>query len=91
MFHTFDDIELKWESNVLSKMTKDELISFFTHLDENLSFEYDYYETNIVSIVSNALGVACYFEKDIDFDEDDNEIESDIVATVSFATKDFWK
>jgi hypothetical protein len=91
MFHSLDDIELLWENQELTKMTKAELVSYFTLLDENLSFEYDYHETNIVSIVSNALGLACYFEKDFDFDEDDNEIETDIVATISFAIKDFWK
>ena len=90
MFHTFDDIELKWDSQELTKMTKPELVSLFSSLDEKLSYEYDYYETNIVSIVSNALGIACYFETDVDFDEDDNEIETDIVATISFAIKDFW-
>ena len=91
MFHSFDDIELILENQILNKMTKPELVSFFTLRDENLSFEYDYYETDIVSIASNSLGIACSFAKDINYDENDNEIESDIVEAICFAVKDFWK
>ncbi|MCL1981958.1 MAG: hypothetical protein FWG53_02540 [Clostridiales bacterium] len=85
MFHELDDIELRWGNQALNNMTKDELVSFFTLLDDNLSIEAD-----MVSFESNKLGVACYFVKDIDFDEDDNEIEFEKVETISFAIKDFW-
>jgi len=86
MFHELDDVELIWEDQILNKMTKMELFSYFMLLDVNLRIEDD-----MVSFESNELGVACYFVEDICFDEDDNEIEFDKVETISFAVKDFWK
>ncbi|MCL1809040.1 MAG: hypothetical protein FWG42_04620 [Clostridiales bacterium] len=89
MFHELDGIELRWGDQMLNEMTKDELFSFFTPLDESLSVEDDV-EGDMVSFESNALGVACYFVKDIDYDEDDNEIEFEKVETISFAVENFW-
>ena len=89
MFHALDQIELIWDKTTLTAMTKPELVSFFSEQDEDLVIEdYGY---GIISIESNALGIACYFVKDICFDDHGNEKEIDKVETMSFAVKNYWK
>jgi len=85
MFHNLNDIELQWEDRIISDMTKDELISFFSERDDNLDIE-----IGTVSFESNKLGVACYFVKDVYFDAEENEIEFDKVETISFAGENYW-
>jgi hypothetical protein len=37
------------------------------------------------------FGIACYFVRDVQFDEEGNETEFDKVETISIAVKDYWK
>ena len=89
MFHVLDKVELIWDKKFLTKMTKLEIIDFFSELDENLFIEN--YGYGIIGIESNLLGIACYFVKDISSDADGNEIEVDKVETISIAVKNYWK
>lgn len=86
MFHALDKIELKYENKILTKMSKDELISFLLSLDENISFDAD-----MERCESNAFGIACYFVRDIYIDEEGNENEFDRVETISVSIEDYWK
>ena len=86
MFHELDKIELKYENKILTKMSKNELISFLLSLDENVSFDAD-----MERYESNAFGIAYYFVRDIYFDKKGNETEFDRVETISFSIKDYWK
>ena len=86
MFHALDKIELQCRNEILSKMSKDELISFLKGLDENIRFDDD-----MERFESNSFGIACYVTQDIQFDENGNEIEFDKVETISFAIKNYWK
>ena len=89
MFHALDEVELLWGESLLTDMTKDQLVCFFSALDPDIFVEdYGY---GIISIESNRLGVACYFVKDIETDESGNDVEVDKVETISVAVKDYWK
>ena len=89
VFHALDEINLFWEANALSEMTKQKLISFFSERDNNLLVED--YGHGIVGIRSNQFGIACYFTKNISTDEAGSEMEIDKVETISIAAKNYWK
>ena len=88
-FHDLNNVELNFGQTVLTSMNKEEIIKFCAEQDKNLMIEdYGY---GVVSVESNEIGVACYFETDTATDENGNRIVIDKVATISFAIKDFWK
>jgi len=89
MFHSLDKIKLFWEDVCLTDMTKPDIILFFTKIDKDLFIEdYGY---SIISIESNALGFACYFQTDVIFNDDGNETVIDKIESISVAVKDYWK
>jgi len=89
MFHSLDKIKLFWQDVCLTDLTKPSLISFFSKSDENLFIEdYGY---GVISIESNALGFACYFQPDVIFDDEGNETVVDKIESISVAVKDYWK
>jgi hypothetical protein len=85
MFHALDNVELKWGNRLLNRMTKDELLEYFSEIDANLTVEPDG-----ESIESNKFGIACYFVTDICFDEEDNEEEFEKLETISVAIENYW-
>ena len=89
MFHSLPYLSINMDGTILTDMTKEEIISYFKKLDDNLEIEN--YEQGIISIVSNANGVACYFTNEITIDEQNNEVIKDKVETISFAIKNYWK
>ena len=90
MLHNFDNLQVYFNEQRLDNMSQSELISFFQDLDEDLEIE-SYTEGEIVSFESNKLGIAAYWERDVEDLEDGSEIQQDKLASISAAIKDYWK
>jgi len=93
MLHDFVNLQVYYNKQRLDNMSQSELISFFYDLDEDIDIE-SYTKGEIVGIVSfesNKLGVAAYWERDVEYLEDGSEIWQDKLASISVAIRDYWK